>query len=397
LLSQQPDLSVIVDHIGRLELGFEKVLQQTKPAKKRYDDPASEVHSVVRKALYPCLEVPLEDFALPQFKRFSSADAERKQELLLTEVIRYIDVTRNRFLAGQVAEVSYVQPEICGSFWQNTHNLLENSAKLRMMNEKPYVVTAANEEMDVHISGKTDHVIQYVDSSFASLTIEDKANSLHMTDSNITQCVTQITSEVEQMDKHLNYAPAEYVGLLQNGPIWILVMRKICRGKITWTYTQSKAAFIGTVKGGRDGKRIATKIYPEHCIQIARIIEHAYCIADIITNEMFNPEIRPNSALQNLKGYLRKDRDDKDDSDVDGSFEDDGDANDNSNTGGKVITSLLPAPSQQDQSAADGNKGKHVNNNRRSLTAPSAYTHFNDYFILPLSMNNVACHTSTLY
>lgn len=51
----------------------------------------------------------------------------------------------------------------------------------------------------------------------------------------ISQVVTQVKSEVDKMESFLNYVPAEYVGLLQNGRIWGAVLRKVERGKVLWT------------------------------------------------------------------------------------------------------------------------------------------------------------------
>jgi len=45
------------------------------------------------------------------------------------------------------------------------------------------------------------------------------------------------------MENNLNCVPEQYVGLLQNGPDWIAVMRKVVRGRVCWTYVQASSAF----------------------------------------------------------------------------------------------------------------------------------------------------------
>ena len=110
--------------------------------------------------------------------------------------------------------------------------------------------------------------------------------------------MTQINFEVSQMALSLNYTPIEYIGLLQNGPIWIAVLRKIATNrKVLWTYIQAPPAF----DINDDSKEFP--INQLNCIAIARLIEHVYCIADTITEEILFTERRPMNMLNTIKKF----------------------------------------------------------------------------------------------
>lgn len=115
----------------------------------------------------------------------------------------------------------------------NTRAFLLNNGKYAFMDGKPYSFTARDSDGEkLKIRWSIDHTIQISDSGFASATIEDKAICFKMTVKEVGQALTQVESEVKLMMDHLNYAPVEYVGLLQNGPVWIAVRRRIENGKV---------------------------------------------------------------------------------------------------------------------------------------------------------------------
>ena len=249
------------------------------------------------------MRVPLES-ELPHLKRFGD-----KAALLFAEVKSFIGRIRRIALApGKHNKLGEMQPEIRENFWPNTRALLHNNEKYAFMNEKPYNFTAHDSDGEsLRIKEAIDHTIQIIDSGCASATIEDKAICFKMGLKDVGQALTQVESEVKLMMKHPNYAPVEYVGLLQNGPVWIAVRRRIENGKVLWTYIQTSPAF--TVEEPNDD------INNDSCIEIARLIEHTYCTADEISDCLLHPERRPLNALYTIQEYQRHSDDEDEDED----------------------------------------------------------------------------------
>lgn len=374
---------LIENFVEKLDL----IVEQTRPRKAKKDEIASHLHRDVRENFFQCLRVSFSS-ELPRFKRFDDPTG-NKSVVLLAEVVRYVGVMRTRYLAGQVDELVYVQPEIRDQFWPNIRSCLRNSQQCTMTGEKDYSFMVDNDAMEAIITGKTDHVIQPLDSDFASLTLEDKANCLKMSANEVSHVVTQVNFEVGRMEKFLNYAPVEYVGLLQNGPVWIAVLRKIDRGKVLWTYIQASPAF--EVNEDSTNQRTATEINQSSCVEIARLIEHAYCTADKITEEIMYPERRPMNLMYTINEYRHHYDDDEDEED-----QEQGNSKE-SGPPGKVGGAVTLAPvkqsatqeqqkQQQQNKSSAGRKKSHSDGNVSSQNS--------EYFILPLSSANVARHAA---
>ena len=137
---------------------------------------------------------------------------------------------------GVVNELEQVQPEIRNNFWHNTQSFLRN--EFEIVNEEKYSLTE-DKDTEVSIDGKADHAIQVFDSNLSSAALEDKQNWLKMSEKDVSKVVTEVKFQVDRMVDHINYAPAEYVGLLQNGLAWIAVPRKIVGGKVFWTHVRT--------------------------------------------------------------------------------------------------------------------------------------------------------------
>jgi hypothetical protein len=292
---------------------------------------------------------------------------------------------RTRYLEGNVQEVTYVQPEIRDQFWPNTRSCLRNDQLYEFKSEKKYNLKVESQEIEANISGKTDHVIQLLNCDIASITLEDKKNSKKMDKQDVSQAVTQVDFEVGQMEKHLNYAPVEYVGLLQNGPVWIAVLRKIDKGKVLWTYVQTRPAFV--VNDNSSSQRTATAIDPSSCVEIARLIEHAYCTADIISNEILDPNRRPINQLYIITEYEHQ-IDDGENEDEDDQGKESGNSQELAppdKVGAAISVPMKQRASQQQQSS------------KKSQSYGNILPQNPEYFILPLSLANVARHASTIY
>lgn len=80
--------------------------------------------------------------------------------------------------------------------------------------------------------------------------------------------------EFNILEEGQGYVPVEYCGILQNGCDWILLIRKIVKAKVIWRYVQSEPTF--TVDG----------IDSVTCDQVAKMLEHAVCVADAIITDL---------------------------------------------------------------------------------------------------------------
>ena len=167
-----------------------------------------------------------------------------KAALLLAEVKSFIIRVRGiASVPGKRSELKEMQPEMRLNLLPNTRAFLHNNEEYAFMDGKRYNFTARDSDDEkLKIKGSIDHTIQIRDSGCASATIEDKAICFKMTKKEVGQALSQVESEVKLMTDHLNYSPPEYVGLLQNGPVWIAVRRRIENGKVLSTYLQTSDA-----------------------------------------------------------------------------------------------------------------------------------------------------------
>ena len=140
------------------------------------------------------------------------------------------------------------------------------------------------------------------------------------------------------------------------------------------------------------------------CTQIAQLIEHAYCTADSIIDEILNPSMRSMNSLSTIKEYLpESDDNEKGDGDGDGSDKDKG-----------VVGLLFPkeigpkisgqsggavAPAKQSKLRED--RGGKNSEKKKSTTGAFCFSVISscsakgtekDYFILPLTIENIATH-----
>jgi len=88
----------------------------------------------------------------------------------------------------------------------------------------------------------------------------------------------------------MGYAPREYVGLLhKNGLEWTMVRRLIVKGLVTWTHMRARPAFtMELTSTGSGSEKMASDVDINACMEIARMIEHTYCVADDISAAILN-------------------------------------------------------------------------------------------------------------
>jgi hypothetical protein len=362
------------------------VIEQTKPKMKEYIDIASKIHSDVRNAFFDCVEYPF-DAEFPRFKRFG--DDGSKARLLKKEVLRYSQQMRKYYLSNEVRE-DVVQAEITNNFWLNTKSCFSDEPH-EMFHEVPYSFKLSDDRISATISGKVDHGVKRLNSDLKSLTLEDKAQYTLLR-SHIAQAVSQVVFEVRRIRNSLHYVPELYIGLLQNGRSWVAILRKVVCGEVLLTYIEAPAAF--KVAGTN-----VSRVNDANCEKIARLIEHAYCTANQITLEMLNPSMRPASLPYSIKEEYDEDDEDKpeggsgDYRDRDGCAGKKGDRDGGS---GKRSGSKDKRGGSKDKnrnnaddgagsySSAPGGGGKmpHRKNS-------GEYFHSRDYFLLPLTIENV--------
>lgn len=373
---------MLVGKFDELSTGIQTIVNQTATHKTKLDEDGASLHSAVQSKFFRCARVPLKS-VLSNFKRFDPSS--NKANLLLAEVKRYVNFMRTKYLAGEVKELDHVQPEIRGNFWDNTRSCLRN--EFHMINEEKYSFTVDDEDTEANIIGKTDHVLQVSDSNLASATLEDKQNCLEMIQTQVSQVVTQVKFQVDRLIDSINYAPAEYVGLLQNGPEWIAVLRKIVHGKVFWTHVRTTPAF----KGNRTNNiRTATEINLTSCEEIARLIEHAYCTADIIADVINDPIKNPMKTLYPINEYRHPSDDEYEEDDVAGKSED-GTAPEDEVVGTVAPATKSARQQQQQNKKVDSSGSKKSLRDWGTAGSPSLSLS-QEYFVLPLTRGNVACH-----
>jgi hypothetical protein len=353
------------------------IVDQTKPRKKEVKkQAASRMLSEVRESLFSCIEMPYE----AERKNFHHL-SEENETRLLTEVKRYVTKMRDNFLQGKVDEVIFVQPEIRDFFLPNICSCLNFSYDMK--SEKEYTLNADNEVMEAVISGKTDHVIQFAHCGCASATLKDKANCKRITSGDVAQAATQVIFEVKQMETFLNYVPQEFVGLLQNGPEWVAIIRRVVNGKVLLIHTCASPAFEASVV---DKHATVSDVNEDSCLQIARLIGHAFCTADTITGHLLDPTTRPN--MMGMHAIKEHESDDEDDAESgeDSDHKHDGDSGGGAHDG--AGDKGLPKPPGK-QPATERN-GKQQGQQKKASLNRDATSENSDYFVLPLSLSNVA-------
>ena len=306
-------------------------------------------------------------------KRFDDVE---KRATLLNEVNRYVEVMHAKCQAGKVEEKTHVRPEIETKFWPNSRCCLNSNFNYEMANQVSCSLHKEDDELDSRINGLTDHVIRIEGSELSSFTLEDKQICVTLGDKEISQVVTEICSEVELLEKTISYVPIDYIGLLQNGPEWIGVIRTVSAGRITWRHVRAPPAF--TVTEG-----IVSSINSDNCILIARLIEHTYCTADYISGHIRYPQTRPNIALQTIEEI-----NDVSDCDDD-SGEDEDDKHQREASRQKLAGNEIVA---QGNFLKPNSSSKMVLLSDRSAAGRFSSFQNQDYFLLPLTRANVANH-----
>ena len=255
-----------------------------------------------------------------------------------------------------------------------------------MVHEVSYSFSVSDESISANINGKLDHGVKRCNSGFKSLTLEDKAQDMELS-SHIAQAVTQVSFEVQRLHKHLHYVPELYIGLLQNGRSWVAILRKVVCGNVLLTYIESPSAFevIGTKVG---------EVNDANCEKIARLIEHAYCTANQITLESMNPSMRPISLLYSIKEEY-----DEEEGDDNGGSGDTSDKDKAGKEGGSADTSDKNKEGKKDRSGdtnrnADDEAGRYSpapggGGKMPHCKISGEYLHSRDYFLLPLTVDNV--------
>mmetsp|Transcript_16144 Transcript_16144/g.22058 ORF Transcript_16144/g.22058 Transcript_16144/m.22058 type:complete len:209 (+) Transcript_16144:510-1136(+) len=204
---------------------------------------------------------------------------------------------RQRFLSGDEAEQ---RNEMRDEFWPATKACLR--CPCRLVEGRSYEVAVESPFRRVAVRGTVDLAIQLEDCDLASATLQHAAWPL--TPELLTQMVTQVQWAADRLEQLLGYAPRECVGLLQNGQQWTLVRRLLVRGRPTWTHMRARPAFsveeeeFPTVdnnsscyssNGSEKSMRRASEVDRSACLEIARMIEHVYCVADDISDGIINP------------------------------------------------------------------------------------------------------------
>jgi hypothetical protein len=259
------------------ELGtdMKRLIEYTEPRKTTIKCNASKI----------CTEVQLRHFSSAQvdlfveLDRLNSYGSAETTEIFCNEVVRYSSVMMKRLTRGEVGEIKFVQPEIKGPFWCNTKECLMCCANVELMNERPYKIVVENADGRSEITGKTDHTIKMLSCDFHILTFEDKQLNFKMGKPEVCQVQSQIIEEVNAMDLHLQYVPLEYCGILQNGVTWIFLYRKVKNGRIMWNYVVAPMTFTDGV------------VNEENCRIVARLLEHAYYVADQIATQIATPRM----------------------------------------------------------------------------------------------------------
>jgi hypothetical protein len=237
-----------------------------------------------------CTEVQLRHFKSAQVDLFVELDrlncygSAETTEIFCKEVVRYSSVMMDRLTRGEVSEIQFVQPEIKGPFWCNTKECLMCCANVELTNERPYKIVVENDDGRSEITGKTDHTIKMLSCDFHILTFEDKQLNFPMGKKEVCQVQSQIIEEVNAMDLHLQQVPLEYCGILQNGVTWIFLYRKVKngnvkKGRIMWNYVVAPRTFTDGV------------VNEENCRIVARLLEHAYYVADQIATQITIPRM----------------------------------------------------------------------------------------------------------
>ena len=159
---------------------------------------------------------------------------------------------------------------------------------------------------------------------------------------------------------------------MQNGRNWVGIFRKVECGEILWTYTEAPPAFevVGTDIG---------EVNENHCEMIARLIEHAYCTANHISRVIITPSLRPIRPRYLIKAENDKDND-NDDYEKGATDINEGNGGDPVNKRGRVT--------RDEDGKSSGGAGPSIS---------GEYVHSRDYFLLPLTKDNVQRHTNGVH
>lgn len=129
-------------------------------------------------------------------------------------------------------------------------------------------------------------------------------------------------------------------------------------------------------------------------MEIARLIQHAYCIADQISDEILNPEKRAMFHMYSIKEYQ-----DKQDGEEGGEGDEsgNGDLPDVDDLSKSIqMSSFNPSESKQHQQQSKRSKSNNKMNTIKLYNDDSLSSKNNDYFVLPLTTRNVTLHSVTV-
>lgn len=287
----------------------ETLMKNTNPTRIRDKCQASKIKSEYGDVFFNCRWVPL-----PQTSRLRTYGNANKSKIIFDEVVRYSTVMRDRLFLKDVDEKRFVQPEIRNVFWPNTCQVLNCHAFVELFNERRYEVQLEKNSMIVTFKGQTDHTVKMTTCDFNILTIEDKNVGKVMHKGDLSQAVCEMVKELSELKETFSYVPVEYCGILQNGKSWKFLYHKLICGVPVWQHVVAPDTFKSGV------------VDIKSCKVVARLLEHAYCVADDLFAWISKPLRAVTATFANTAES--SDGGDDDDGDDDGDEGDDGDGDD---------------------------------------------------------------------
>jgi len=249
------------------------ILKNNMKSKTEVIENASNIDYYKREEHFYCAKRLFKNDALKQFK-----DDGTKYCLLVSEIISYSEAMRQCFLEADHRNTKMIQDR----FWLNTMKCLTFCDQYNLIEKKPYRFEVETPVRKFEVVGTMDYAVQLKDCDFASATIQSFASRGLAADS-ITHAVTQVHFEVSQLEHFMGHEPLEYAGLVQNGLEWTLVRRLVKGGKVTWTHMRARRAFTAD-----DAK--VSKVNRNACKEIARLLEHVFCVADDVSEAILHPQ-----------------------------------------------------------------------------------------------------------
>eukprot|EP01031_Cornospumella_fuschlensis_P028521 gene28521-34430_t len=240
-------------------------------------------------------------------KSFGNPLATKAIEDAVTE---FSEIMLAHHLADEIDEKSYIQKRVQDVLWVTLKSVLRCGNSVSLVNEKPYELKLDDEESEVTITGKTDHVVKMDEADASLLTIEDKNTCKAWSLGDLAQAHSQALFEVNILKSIYFCEPEEYVGVLVNGRDWTFLCGQLVHGRRWWTYVKLRPTF--------DEGNIVNKAIKE----VARFLEHALVIVDELFEYLSSPRtsVPTMSLLKIVEGNEDSDDEDlrEDDSDEEG-------------------------------------------------------------------------------